>query len=813
MHSLRYAFRDLSRRPGFAGVAILTLALGIGATAAIFSVIDAVLLRPLPFPDADRIVVPWEYSEDVRRRLGFDRLPSSPADATDFHARTVSFSSFASLRSERVDLTGSGDPERVGGVRVGAEFFEVLGVQPAVGRLFAPGDEGRGRVVVIAHGLWQRRFASDPAISGRVVSINGEPATIVGVLPPWFTFPAAGDLPENFGFDADAAIWTLEVLTPAQQRIRGGKSRALIGRLKPGVSLKAAEADLAGIAADIAREAPQTNAGWTVRVITLREQLVGRMRPALTALLVAVVFVLLIVCANVANLLLLRATSRQREICLRAALGAGRWSLVVQLLVESLVLAVIAGLSGLAVAWGMLRLLLASLPTALPAVAGAGLDWRVLGFTLLVSATTGIVFGLAPAWQATRCEAADALREGARGAVGGRGARRTRNALVVIEVALAAVLLIGAALLVQTFVRLTRLDLGFQSARVLTLEIALPTTAYPPARAAAFFETLLSRVSALPGVEAAAVTSDLPLNPRRLAQVTVEGHVRPEPGQEIIADHRMVSPGYFGTLAIALIEGEPLPSMPRPGQPGIVLVNETLARTSWPGDRAIGRRLKLASYDADAPWYTVVGVVGDTRDSDLRTPPRPQVYASHQQNPQERMSVVLRTSGDPVAAAAPVRAAVLAIDPNQPVARVRTMDAIVASTIARQRFLMFLVGLFAALAVTLSLVGLYGVVSYSVAERIPEMGVRLALGARPWHLLTLVLSEGLRLVAAGSFIGVCAALALAHWLPSLGLNVPERHLAIFVGVPSLLLVAAVVGCLVPARRAMRTDPAIALRSE
>ena len=812
MHSLRHALRDLSRHPGVAGVAIVTLALGIGATAAIFSVIDAVLLRPLPFPDADRIVVPWEYSEDVRRRLGFDRLPSSPADSTDFHARTVSFSSFASLRSERVDLTGSGEPERVGGVRVGAEFFEVMGVQPVVGRLFATGDKGSGRVVVIAHGLWQRRFASDPAISGRVVSINGEPATIVGVLPPWFTFPAAGDLPESFGFDADAAIWTLDVLTPAQQRNRGAKSRALIGRLGPGVTVKAAEADLAGIASDIAREAPQTNAGWTVRVITLREQLTGRMRPALTALLAAVIFVLLIACANVANLLLLRANSRQREICLRAALGAGRWSLVVQLLVESLVLAMIAGLSGLAVAWGMLRLLLASLPAALPAVAGAGLDWRVLGFTLLVSATTGIVFGLAPAWQATRCEAADALREGARGAVGGRGARRTRNALVVIEVALAAVLLIGAALLVQTFARLTRLDLGFQRARVMTLEIALPKSAYPPARAAAFFETLMSRVSVLPGVEAAAVTSDLPLNPRRLSQVTVEGHVRPEPGQEINAEHRLVSPGYFKTLAIPLIEGELLPSMPRPGQPGIVLVNETLARTSWPGDRAIGRRLKLTGHDTDAPWHTVVGVVGDTRNSDLRTPPIPQVYASHQQDPQEQMSVVLRTSGDPAGAAAAVRAAVLAIDPVQAVGRVRTMDAIVASTIARQRFLMFLVGLFAALAVTLSLVGLYAVVSYSVAERIPEMGLRLALGARPWHLLTLVLSEGLGLVAAGSFIGVCTALALALWLPSLGLDVPERHAATFVGVPALLLAAAVLGCLVPARRAMRVDPAIALRS-
>ncbi len=420
LQSFKYAFRSLSRRPGFAALSILALALGLGANAAIFRVFDAVLLRPLPYPDADRIVMPWEFSADIEQRLGFDRLPSSPADFVDYLDRNSSFEHFASMRTEQVNLTGLGEPERIGALRVSSEFFDVLGVPAAVGRTFQTGDESRGRVVMIAHSLWRRSFGADPAVSGRVISLNGEPATILGVLPDWFRFPAAGELPQGFGFSLSPVVWSLDVLTPEQRRNRGGKSLALIGRLKPGVSAADAEQDLAHIAADIERDFPQTNAGWTVHVVSLREQLVGSLRPALVALLTAVGVVLLIACANVANLLLVRAAARQREICVRYALGASRSTVVTQSLLESLILAVSGGVTGLVIAWWLLRALLTMAPASLPAATEVGLDWRVLAFTAGLSLVTALAFGAVPAWHSARYDTAEGLREGGRGTVGGR---------------------------------------------------------------------------------------------------------------------------------------------------------------------------------------------------------------------------------------------------------------------------------------------------------------------------------------------------------------------------------------------------------
>jgi putative ABC transport system permease protein len=814
MQSFRYAFRALVRRPGFAAVAVLALALGLGANAAIFSVFHAVLLSPLPYPDADRIVMPWEFSQDIHQRLGFDRLPSSAADFVDYLGRNRTFQSFASLRTEQVNLTGEGEPERIGAVRVSPQFFDVLGVQPIIGRTFAPGDELRARLVVIASSLWQRRFGADPNVNGRVVSLNGEPATIVGVLPSWFGFPIAGELPEGFGFSVSPVVWTLDALTPEQQRNRGGKSFALIGRLKPGVSARDAQQDLAGIATDIERDFPLTNAGWTVRVISLREQLVGPVRPALMALLTAVGFVLLIACANVANLLLVRAATRQREICVRSALGASRSTLVLHFLAESLLIAGVAGVAGLAIAWWMLRALLAMVPASLPALTQPGFDWHVVLFTMTLSMLIGVAFGGVPAWQCTRYDTTEGLREGARGTVGGRKATRMRNILVIFEVALAVMLLIGSVLLVQTFVRLTQVRTGFRTEGILTMEIALPKRAYSPARASGFFESLLGRLSALPGVQAAGITSELPLSGREtLLPVTVEGRPRPDPGRAIISDYRSVTPGYFQVLGIPLLEGEPPRPLARVDDPPRVWVNETMARTGWPDQRALGRRLKLTGFDQAAPWYTIAGVVGDTRHTGLETAMRPQVYVHFLQDPKEQMTVVLRASGDPVLLAAPARAAVQEIDPNQPVARMRTMSEILATSLATRRFHMFLVGVFATLAVTLAVVGLYAVVSFSVAERIREMGLRLALGARPSNLLSLVLREALMLVGAGVGIGVVAALLLTQLLQTLLFGVGARDPATFVLAPAILLAAGLLGCLAPAFRAMRVDPAAALRSE
>jgi len=811
LQSFKYAIRALIRRPGFAALSIMALALGLGANAAIFRVIDGVLLRPLPYPEADRILMPWEYSAEIQQRLGFDRLPSSAADFLDYYSGNRTFERFASMRTEQLNLTGRGEPERIGAVRVSAEFFEVLGVQPVVGRGFQLGDEGRGRVVLIAHSLWRKSFASDPDVNGRVVSLNGEPATILGVLPDWFRFPAAGELPQGFGFSLSPVVWTLDVLTPEQRRNRGGKSLALIGRLKRGVTPGDARADLAKIASDIARDFPATNAGWTVQVMTLREQLVGSLRPALVALLAAVGVVLLIACANVANLLLVRTTARQREICLRYALGAPRSTLVWASLAESVLLAGAGGLAGLGVAWWMLRALLTMAPASLPTAAQAGLDWHVLLFTLVLSLVTGVLFGAVPAWYSTHYDTAEGLREGSRGMVGGRGATRTRNALVVFEVALAVTLLIGSVLLVQTFVRLIHVDTGFRTDRILTMEIALPKTAYTPARASTFFLSLIDRLAALPGVEAAGLTSGVPLSGlENLLPVTAEGQPRPQPGHEVISDYRVITAGYFEALGIPVLEGDsiqPSPDAPR------VWINQTMARALWPGRPAVGRRLKLTGYDRDGAWHTVAGVVGDTRYTGLDRALRPQVYVHFGQDPKEQMAVVLRSYGDPTLLVASARQAVQTLDPDQPIARVRTMQQIVTTSVANRRFQMVLIGIFAALAVALAVVGLYAVVSYSVAERIHEMGLRLALGARPANLVRLVLSEGLRLVVLGIAIGVGAALLLTRFLEALLFGVDARDTITFVVAPAILLAAALLGCLAPARRAMRVDPAVALRAE
>ena len=812
MQSLRYAFRGLAHRPAFTIIAVLTLALGIGANAAIFSVFDAVLLRPLPYPDPDRIVVPWEYSAEVQQRLGFDRLPSSLADFTDFSNRNTTFQHFASMRGERANLTRDGEPERIGAVRVSLQFFDVLGVRPVIGRTFMPEDMTRGRTLLISHAFWHRRFGGDPSIAGRTITVNNEPATIIGVLPPWFRFPAAGELPEGFNFAASPLIWSLDVLTPEQKRNRGGKSSVLIGRLKPGVTIADAETDLAAIAADIARESPRSNAGWTVRVMSLREQLVGGVRPPLVVLLTAVGLVLVIACANVANLLLVRATARQREITVRFALGASRAQLIRQLLLESVLLALISGFAGLVVAWTALTALLAAAPPNLPAVGDAHLDWRIFAFTAIVSLATGLAFGIVPALHATRAGTAGVLRDGARGTIGSRRANRTRGLLVVIEVALAVLLLVGTALLLQTFVQLTSVAKGFRSDGVLTMEVALPPSVYAGPSAAAFFESLVAKLSGLPAVDAAGATSGLPLGGQEnLAQVTIEGAPQPAPGQELVSDYRVVTPGYFRALGIPLIKGSLLPVQIRADAPRLAVINETMANTWWPGQDPVGRRIKLAAYEQEAPWHTVIGVVGDTLHSALDSAPRPQTYVHVRQAPGTQMAIVIRTATDPMSLAGAARAAVFAMDPNQPVAALRSMDDVIAASVSDRRFSMFLTAVFSLLAVTLALVGLYAVVAYSVAERIHEMGVRLALGARPADLLGLVLADGLKLLSAGIALGLAAAFVLTRFLEALLFGVEARDASTFIAASLLLLVAGLLGCIVPARRAMRVDPAVALR--
>jgi putative ABC transport system permease protein len=813
MQDIKTAVRALARRPGFTLVAVITLTLGIGANVAIFSVVDAALLRPLPFPEPGRLVMPWQFSAEVQQRVGFDRLPSSPGDVTDFVTRNTTFEDLASMRSERVNVTGGGEPERVGGVRVSRNFFRTLGVTPILGRGFVETDGSEGKTVLIGYGLWLRRYGREDVI-GRTISLNGDPVTIIGVLPDWFHFPAAGEMPPGLGYAPAPDIWSLDYLTAEQQRLRSGKSFSMVGRLRDGVSNSQAEADLNAIAAEIARQFPASNAGWTVRIIPLREQLIGSVRTALVVLLTAVGFVLLIACANVANLLLVRAASRQREVAVRYALGAERRQILRQLLVESLLLSLVAGATGVLAGWWGLRALLAALPVDVPALSAASLDWRVIGFTAGLALITGVVFGAVPALQATRVDLTDGLREGSRGTVGSRRAHRTRNTLVIIEVALAAILLIGAALLVQTFVRLLNVNTGFQVNGVLTMEVALPRSGYPAQRSAEFFERLVSRLAAVPGVAAAGAASSVPLaGPENLRQVTIEGRPRPDPGQEIIADYRIVTSGFFRTMGIPHLAGDPLPSGPLVGGPPVLLINAMMAETCFPGENPVGRRLKLTSYDQEGPLFTVAGIVGDTRHSALNSGLRPQVYVHQNLEPVTQMVVVLRTESDPSGYASVARAAVHEIDPNQPAGRIRSMRTVVSEAVSRQRFTMFLASTFACLALLLSLVGLYAVVSHSVAERTQELGVRLALGASPARLLGLVLVDGLKLVGAGVLIGLAGAYALARFLETQLFGVTAHDPQTFVAVAVLLLCAAIAGCLVPARRATRVNPMIALRGD
>ncbi|HXW03968.1 MAG TPA: ABC transporter permease [Vicinamibacterales bacterium] len=815
MDGLRFALRALRLRPSFTAMAILTLALGIGANAAIFSVVDAALLRALPYPDPDRLMMPWAFSEDVQLRTGFDRLPSSPGDVTDFVSRNTTFASLAWMRADRVlNLTGGGEPERIAGVRVSRPFFDIFGVQALHGRTFVDADLAGPKVAVIAEGLWRRRFGSDPGVLGRALTINGEPVIVVGVLPRWFGFPSAGALPAGLGYAPSTDIWSLDVLQPDVQHLRSAKSFSMIGRLRDGVTAYEAQEDLAAIAADIARESPASNAGWTIRVWPLREQLVGTLRPALLLVLTAVGVLLLIACANVANLLLVRASTRHHEVSIRQALGADRARLLREMLLESVVLSLVAGLAGLAVAYWGLKFLLVMVPPTLPLLSTATLDWRIVLFTCGISTLTGLVFGCVPALQAVRLGVTDGLRDGGRGAIGQRRAHRMRSTLVVVEVAMAVILLVGAVLLARTIVHLLHVDPGFVPDGVLTAEIALPRNAYPDNRPAEFFDSVLARLAGVPGVHAAGATSSLPLTgTENLRQVTVEGRPRPPAGQELIADFRVVSRAYFAAMGIPQIAGEPLAGRAGPGPAPQVVVNSTLARTFFPGERPLGRRLKLTAYDQESPWYTIVGVVGAARHTALDSAFRPQVYVHHHLEAVPQMVVVLRTAGDPASYAAIVRAAVQEQDPAQPVGRIVTMSEIVSSSVAGRRFTTSLVAVFALLALMLSLVGLYAVVSHSVAQRTREMGVRLALGASPAGLLRLVILEGVRLVAIGLAVGLTVALVGTRSIQGLLVGVSAYDPATYVVVPLMLLAAAVVGLFVPARRAMRVDPMTALRTE
>ena len=817
-HDLRLAARSLLRQPGLALAAILTLALGIGVNTSIFSVVDAVLLTPPPFQDPGRLVVAWNSNPPTARAAGLpDKLPTTNAVFYDWRKESRSFAHLAMLQPDRMNLSGEGEPEQLGVVRVTGDFSTLLGTPAEVGRTLLPADDAtdQAAAVLLSHAFWQRRYGGDPQVVGRKVTLNGAPMTIVGVMPPRFAFPRGSEMPALFGFAPEPDAWVPFALPAAMRQERQVHFSLVIGRLQPGVGLAAAAAELNTICRRLEQAYPATDKGWSARLVPLAEEMTGDHRPALLLLWSAVGIVLLIACANVANLLLARAASRQREIAVRTAIGAARSRLIAQLLIEAGLLSLIGGGLGVVLAVVGLRAFSAYVPVTYAGATTATLDFRVLGFTLLLCVVTTLLAGLVPALQMTRPDLAESLREGTRAGSGTVRGRWTQKALVTLEVAITVLVLIGAGLLLRSFVRLIAVDPGFRSAHVLTFEANLPPDLYPPARLTPFFNRLADRLKALPGVTGASVQSKLPLTHIDImAPILVEGRPIPKPEEIKLAEWHTTFPGYFAVMGIPLKRGRDLAVGDTKDSLHVVVVDEALAQTYWPQEDPIGKRFRYSARSQQ--WLTVVGVAGSTR-SVMNAVPQPQVYEPSAQVPEPMMTnqlmVVVRTTGDPRSIVSAVRAAVHEIDPAQPVTHVRTLEKLVDDSLADRRFSLLLLGLFALLALVLSTVGIYGLTAYSVVQRTRELGLRMALGALPQGVLGLVLREAGKLTGVGVVLGLVLAYAFNKVIASLVYGVGSTDPLTFFGVALGILAIALLAAYLPGRRATRVDPIVALRTE
>jgi putative ABC transport system permease protein len=820
LQDLRFAGRTLLKRPALTVIAILTLALGIGANTALFSVVDSVLLAPLPFRDPERLAMIWASNPELARQVGLpDKLPVSPATFYDWKT-AKSFERMAIVTSDRLSLTGDGDPEQIAAADVSGEFFQVLGTPALIGRTLLPEDDANEKrtTLLLSHDFWQRRFGGDRNVIGRVLHLDGLPLTVVGVMPAGFAFPRGGEMPHGFGFAAQPDIWVPLAFPPERRQSRGNRGYLAIGLLKPGVSIPGAQAEMTEISRRVERAHPDTDAGWHNRVAPLRRELVGDIRPALLILLAAVGVVLLIACVNVASLLLAQAAARQKEIAVRTALGAGRGRMARQLLTESALLALTGGAAGLLLAlWG-LRAFTLWIPDDVPVSRHLTLDPRVLLFTLGVTLLTGVLAGLAPAFQMTRPDLAESLRDGTRAGSGTSRGNRTRGVLVIVETALAVVLVVCAGLLIRSFARVARIDPGFRPEGVLTLQIPISSAKYPDgAKRWAFLSQALDRLRALPGVTVAGTVSNLPLGGQEeIDWLIVEGRPRPVNSSEIpLADLRQASPGYFEAMGIRLLRGRTFNGTDRAGAAGVVVVNETLARTYWPGADPIGKRIRFGDPDPKKKpeWLTIVGVVDDVRNSSLEGTPRPQTYLATSQSAFSEQYVVLRAKGDPKGLIAAARSAIWSVDRDQPVAGVRTMSKVVSQSVAGRRFNMVLLGAFAGLALVLAAVGIYGITAYSVTQRTREMGLRMALGAERRTVLALVLREAGSLALAGLAAGLALAFAATRVMASLLFGVGTTDPVTFASVAATLALVSLFAAWVPGRRATQVDPMVALRTD
>jgi predicted permease len=791
---LVYAFRQMGKAPVFTLIAVLTLALGIGATTAIFSVLDAVVLRPLPYPEPDRLMRIWESNPQT------DQFSVSDPNFLDWRKESRSFADLAAIRFTTPSLTGDGEPVRLTAAAVTASLFPVFGVKPALGRTFLPEEDrpgGATQVAVLSHPLWQSRFGGDPAILGRTLRLEGRSYTVIGVMPAGFAFPDWAEL------------WL--PLAPDASADRTDKWLDVVGRLKPGIPVEQARADLDVVARRLAERHPDSNRDWGAHIIPFTEWLVGpQVTQTVLVLFSGVGLLLLMACVNVSNLLLARATVRGREMGLRSALGAGRARLIRQLLTESVLLAGCGAAAGLGVAYASVRLLRAFGPDDVPRLDQVSLDGRVLAFTLATALVTGLLFGLAPALQASRADLYALLQQGGRAAMS--AGRRLRDALVVGELAMAMMLLIGAGLMIGSFLRLQRADSGFEMDGVLTVQLELPEKEYPWERRHLFFSEVQERVAALPGVRATGATNTAPFGSfQPTITFSVEG--REPQGEEgfLSADWRSVTPGFFHALGIPLRRGRLFTGADREGTPDVVVITQTTADRLWPGEDPIGRRIRWGGLDGGA--LTIVGVVGDVRDLDIAQEPRQILFLPYQQLPWPQMTLLIKTDGPQAGLAAAIRREIRAVDGDLPIPEVQPLRQSLSNAVATPRFRMFLFGIFAAVALVLATTGVYGVMMFAVAQRTREIGVRLALGARPWSVVGLVLRRGLLLTLLGIALGWTGAFALTRFLASLLYGTAPTDAATFAAVALLLAGVATVAGYLPARRAAAIDPRLAFSAD
>ncbi|MGB8340323.1 MAG: ABC transporter permease [Chthoniobacterales bacterium] len=813
MTDLRFAIRQLIKSPGFAAIAIIALALGIGANTAMFSVVNAILLRPLPFPQSDRLTMIWQTNPEVAK-MGFPLAPTSVPDFQDWRAQAKSFEAISTIDGWTTNLTGSEEPERLSGARVSANLFSLLQVAPILGRGFVTGEDqlGHDHVVVLSQDLWQRRFGGDRSIIGRKLILDQEPYTVVGVMPSGFRFPSDTGMPAYMTFGAHCEIWAPFAPSEGRAKNRGAHNLAVIGRLKSGVSLASAQSEMNTLAARFARQYPDSNKDWGVRLVSLQKQAAAGSERILSVLMAAVGCILLIACANVANLLLARGLGRQKEIAIRRALGASRWRVVRQLLTESVLLALVGGSLGVLFAiWGS-DLLLVIAPTSLPRLSEVRIDGGVLVFTLLVSLVTGVLFGLAPALQSSRSGLSEKLKEGDRGSTAGHA--RLRNGLIVSEVALALMLLIAAGLLIESFAQLARVQPGFKPERVLTFNISLPDIPYrDDAKAAAFYDQLVRRIEGLPGVKSAAAGNVLPLSgAEEVDGFQIEGRAA-STGMVQTANFRWITPDYFKALQIPLQRGRAFTERDKQDAPKVTIIDEAMARLYFPGVNPIGQRFK-ATNEKKTVFREIVGVVGDVRQTSLDAKPGPHIYLPEAQAGLQIMTVAVRSVGtEPSALLQMARREVAAVDPNVPIADIRTMEEMVASSIAPWRFTMALLSVFAGVALLLASVGIYGVLAYAVTQRRREIGIRMSLGAQRRDVLQLFLSQGMTVTLLGIVIGLGGAWGATRIMRSLLYSVSPTDLRVFLSVPLLFAAVALLASFFPARKAAQVNPVIALRSE